>query len=64
MYYKKLIEKYKENYCNKTFYTKNVAYAFSEKQLREAMKKLGARDISELTTIYDRRRFMFENKSR
>jgi len=48
---KKLLEKYNQNYCSQEFYNSMVTYAFSESQLKEGMKKLGAKQKDELTTL-------------
>ena len=48
----KLLKMYNKNYTDDRFYETNIAYAFSEAQLKKAMKKLGATDRSELTSIY------------
>lgn len=48
---KELLEKYNKNYTEEDFYKQNVTYAFSEEQLQEAMKKLGATSEDELTSF-------------
>ena len=47
-----LLERYKENYFEQEFFKENVAFAFSQQQLQEAMEKLGAKDKDELTSIF------------
>ena len=49
---KELLEIYNSNYAEEDYFTKNVAFAFSKIQLDEAMRKLGAKDKTELTTIF------------
>lgn len=49
---KELIEQYNRNYTEEEFFKNNVTYAFSQMQLEEAIKKLGAKDKTELTTIF------------
>lgn len=48
---KELLEKYNKNYTEEDFYKQNVTYAFSQIQLQEAMKKLGATSEDELTSF-------------
>lgn len=48
---KELLERYNKNYTEEEYYKQNVTYAFSQSQLQEAMKKLGATSKDELTTI-------------
>ena len=49
---KELIAKYSENYLEQKFYSKNVMYAFSKEQIQDAIKKLGAKEEHELTSIF------------
>ena len=49
---KELLEQYNKNYTEEEFFKNNVTYAFSHIQLEEAIKKLGAKDKTELTTIF------------
>jgi len=49
---KELLEQYNRNYTEEEFFKNNVTYAFSQMQLEEAIKKLGAKDKTELTTIF------------
>ena len=49
---KELLEQYNKNYTEEEFFKNNVTYAFSQIQLEEAIKKLGAKDKTELTTIF------------
>ena len=48
---KELLEKYNKNYTEEEFYKQNVTYAFSNEQLQNAMKKLGATTKDELTSF-------------
>ena len=48
---KELLEKYNKNYTEEDFYKQNVTYAFSNEQLQNAMKKLGATSEDELTSF-------------
>lgn len=48
---KELLESYNRNYTEEEYYKQNVTYAFSQIQLQEAMKKLGARSEDELTSF-------------
>lgn len=48
---KSLLERYNKSYTEEEFYEKNVTYAFSNEQLQEAMKKLGAKSENELTSF-------------
>ena len=49
---KELLEQYNKNYTEEEFFKNNVTYAFSHIQVEEAIKKLGAKDKTELTTIF------------
>ena len=49
---KELLEQYNKNYTEEEFFKNNVTYAFSHIQIEEAIKKLGAKDKTELTTIF------------
>ena len=49
---KELLEKYNQNYTETDYFRNNVTFAFSRIQLEEAMKKLGAKDETELTSIF------------
>lgn len=49
---KELLEQYNKNYTEEDFFKNNVTYAFSHIQLEEAMQKLGAKDKSELTSLF------------
>jgi len=49
---KEVLEIYNRNYTEEDFFTKNVTFAFSKIQLEEAMRQLGAKDKSELTTVF------------
>lgn len=49
---KELLERYNRNYTEEKYFSENVTFAFSNKQLQEAMEKLGAKDKSELTSIF------------
>ena len=49
---KELLEQYNTNYTEEEFFKNNVTYAFSHIQVEEAIKKLGAKDKTELTTIF------------
>ena len=49
---KELLEKYNQNYTETDYFRNNVTFAFSQIQLEEAMKKLGAKDETELTSIF------------
>jgi len=40
------------NYTEEEFFRANVTFAFSNKQLEEAIKQLGAKDKTELTSIF------------
>lgn len=46
-----LLEIYNKNYIEEEFYKQNVTYAFSNEQLQNAMKKLGATSKKELTSF-------------
>ena len=46
-----LLEIYNKNYTEEEFYKQNVTYAFSNEQLQNAMKKLGATSENELTSF-------------
>lgn len=46
-----LLEIYNKSYTEEEFYEKNVTYAFSNEQLQNAMKKLGATSENELTSF-------------
>jgi len=52
MTHAELLERYKENYFEQEFFRENVAFAFSQKQLQEAMQRLGAKNKDELTSIF------------
>ena len=47
-----VLEQYNKNYTEEEYFKNNVAYAFSQLQLENAMKKLGANDKSELTSLF------------
>ena len=47
-----LLNNYTKNYTEEEFFKNNVTYAFSQIQLEEAMEKLGAKDKTELTSIF------------
>lgn len=47
-----LLEQYNKSYTEEEYFKNNVAYAFSQSQLENAMKKLGADDKSELTSLF------------
>ena len=47
-----LLEQYNKNYTEEEYFKNNVTYAFSQLQLDNAMKKLGANDKSELTSLF------------
>ena len=47
-----LLEQYNKNYTEEEYFKNNVTYAFSQSQLEDAMKKLGANDKSELTSLF------------
>lgn len=47
-----LLEQYNKNYTEEEYFKNNVTYAFSQSQLENAMKKLGANDKSELTSLF------------
>jgi len=47
-----VLEKYNKNYLEQEFYNNNICYAFSESQLQDGMKKLGAKDTDELISIF------------
>ena len=49
---KELLEKYNKNYTEEDYFNNNVTFAFSKLQLEEAMKKLGAKDETEITSIF------------
>jgi len=49
---KKLLEIYNKNYTEEEYFKNNVTFAFSQKQLEEAISKLGAKDKTELATIF------------
>ncbi len=46
-----LLEIYNKSYTEEEFYKQNVTYAFSQSQLQDAMKKLGATSENELTSF-------------
>lgn len=48
---KELLEIYNKNYTEEEYYKQNVTYAFSNEQLQNAMKKLGATNEDELTSF-------------
>ena len=47
-----LLEQYSKNYTEENYFKDNVTFAFSQKQLEEAMQKLGAKDKTELTSLF------------
>jgi len=47
-----LLKLYNMNYTEEEFFRANVTFAFSNKQLEEAIKQLGAKDKTELTSIF------------
>lgn len=47
-----LLEQYNKSYTEEEYFKNNVAYAFSQLQLENAMKKLGANDKNELTSLF------------
>ena len=47
-----LLEQYNKSYTEEEYFKNNVAYAFSQSQLENAMKKLGANDKGELTSLF------------
>lgn len=47
-----VLEQYNKNYTEEEYFKNNVTYAFSQSQLENAMKKLGADDKSELTSLF------------
>ena len=47
-----VLEQYNKNYTEEKYFKNNVTYAFSQSQLENAMKKLGADDKSELTSLF------------
>lgn len=47
-----LLEQYNKNYTEEEYFKNNVTYAFSQSQLENAMKKLGANDKNELTSLF------------
>lgn len=49
---KELLEKYNKNYTEEEYFKNNVTYAFSQIQLENAMKKLGANTKEELTSLF------------
>ncbi len=48
---KELLEIYNKNYTEEEYYKQNVTYAFSQSQLQDAMKKLGATSKDDLTSF-------------
>ena len=48
-----VLEQYNKNYTEEEYFKNNVAYAFSQLQLENAMKKLGAKDKTELWNPLD-----------
>lgn len=48
---KELLEKYNKKYTEEEFYKQNVSYVFSDEQLQNSMKKLGATNVDELTSF-------------
>lgn len=58
-----LLERYNRNYTEEEYFSNNVTFAFSHEQLEDAMKELGAKDKSELTSIFGMRRCLLKNKS-
>ena len=47
-----LLEQYNKSYTEEEYFKNNVAFAFSQLQLENAMKKLGANDKNELTSLF------------
>ena len=47
-----LLEQYNKSYSEEEYFKNNVAYAFSQLQLENAMKKLGANDKNEITSLF------------
>ena len=47
-----LLEQYNKSYTEEEYFKNNVTYAFSQSQLENAMKKLGANDKNELTSLF------------
>lgn len=47
-----LLEQYNKNYTEEEYFKNNVTYAFSQLQLENAMKRLGANDKNELTSLF------------
>lgn len=47
-----LLKQYNKNYTEEEYFKNNVTYAFSQSQLEDAMKKLGANDKNELTSVF------------
>ena len=47
-----VLEQYNKNYTEEEYFKNNVTYAFSQSQLEDAIKKLGANDKSELTSLF------------
>ena len=47
-----VLEQYNKNYTEEEYFKNNVTYAFSQLQLDNAMKKLGANDKNELTSLF------------
>ena len=47
-----LLEQYNKSYTEEEYFKNNVAYAFSQLQLENAMKKLGANDKNEITSLF------------
>lgn len=47
-----LLQQYSKNYTEENYFKDNVTFAFSQKQLEEAMQKLGAKDKTELTSLF------------
>ena len=49
---KQVLEIYNRNCTEEDYFKRNVTFAFSKTQLEEAMEKLGAKDKSQLVTIF------------
>lgn len=61
---KQLLEQYNKNFTDEEYFKNNVAFAFSKIQLEEAMKKLGAKDKTELTTVFGYGDICLKSKSK
>ncbi len=48
---KEILEIYSKNYTEDNFFKQNVTYAFSQEQLQQAIKKLGATSKDDLTSL-------------